>query len=84
MYTFIHFTGEEQAIKEFAFTELEKALKIYKDQKERLKTEFCVELLPDQKIIKKFESRLSLLNTKINTILLALAARDTQHTLVSS
>jgi hypothetical protein len=78
MYPFIQFNGEEQAIKEFAFTELEKALTIYKKQKEILKTEFYIERVPDKNLIRKFESRLSLLNTKINTILLALSVRENQ------
>jgi hypothetical protein len=82
MYPFIQFAGEEQAIKEFAFTELEKALTIYKKQKEILKTEFYIEHVPDKNIVRKFESRLSLLNTKINTILLALSARDNQQVLI--
>lgn len=76
------FTGEEQAIKEFAFTELNKALTIYKEQKEMLKTQFYVELAMDKSLVRKFESRLSLLNTKINTILLALAAHDNQQALI--
>jgi hypothetical protein len=72
MYPFIQFTGEEQVIKEFAFNELEKALMIYKKQKELLKTEFCIDRISDRYQVRKFESRLSLLNTKIATILLAL------------
>lgn len=84
MYPIIEFKGEEQAIKEFAFTELEKALTIYKRQKEQLKTQFCVEQVPDKNLIRKFESRLSLLNTKINTILLALSARDNQPVVIPS
>jgi hypothetical protein len=75
------FTGEERAIKKFAFNELEKALTIYKKQKELLKTEFCTDLVSDQYRIRKFESRLSLLNTKITTILLALATVDSQQLL---
>lgn len=66
----------EEGIKEFAFAELEKALQLYKEQKERLKMEFSIDLSWDKEIMKKLESRLSLLNTKITTIALALDQKD--------
>lgn len=70
------FIEQEENIKEFAYTELEKALEIYKAQKERLKTEFSIDLNWDKEIIKKLESRLSLLNAKICTIALVLTQKD--------
>jgi hypothetical protein len=63
---------QEENLKEFAFSELKKALEIYKTQKEHLKTEFSIDLNWDKDIIRKLESRLSLLNTKISTIALVL------------
>lgn len=70
------FIEKEENLKEFAYTELEKALEIYKAQKERLKTEFSIDLNWDKEIIKKLESRLSLLNTKICTIAMVLTQKD--------
>lgn len=72
----IEFKDEEACMKEFAFSELEKALKLYEEQKQRLKTEFSIDLGWDKDIIRKLESRLSLLNTKITTIALALTQKD--------
>lgn len=63
---------QEENLKEFAFSELKKALEIYKTQKGHLKTEFSIDLNWDKDIIRKLESRLSLLNTKISTIALVL------------
>ena len=72
----IQFDEQEENLKEFAFTELEKALKIYKEQKERLKSEFSIDLNWDKEIMRKLESRLSLLNAKISTIALVLTQSE--------
>ncbi len=68
--------AQEESIKRIAFNELKKALSIYKEQKDILKKEFIPELILDKEIVKKLESRLSLLNAKIATIALALAQTD--------
>lgn len=69
------FDKEEENIKEFAFAELERALRLYEKQKLRLKNELDIDVDWDKDIIRKLESRLSLLNAKITTIALALAQK---------